>query len=188
MFTDPYACRCGHEPQHHPCVVLGCDCRSHTRVLGSDAALSNAEANLSAPSDVATHAKRETTPQRERLPSERASYTRVFRLRYEKQDGSPATMQFYFTAGVYPDGRVGEVFVTADKGGTLVRGALDMIGVLTSLLLQHGVPLQSVVDKMKGTRFPPASFTGDAEIPNCTSPLDLLAKWLEHKFLPKEQL
>jgi ribonucleoside-diphosphate reductase alpha chain len=120
------------------------------------------------------------------MPPERASYTKVFRLPYQHKDGSTDIMKFYFTVGLYDDGRVGEVFIKADKVGTLASGALDAVAIYLSMLLQAGTPLEEVLAKIKGTRFPPAGFTGEADVKNCTSPLDLLARWLEHKFLPKE--
>lgn len=124
---------------------------------------------------------------REHLPAERPSLTRVFRLRYNHSDGRPDVMQLYFTASTFEDGRPGEVFITADKGGSMARGLMDALGIMVSMLLQNGVPVEEVIRKLKGTQFPPASFTGDGEIPNCSSPLDLLARWLEARFIPKEK-
>lgn len=123
-----------------------------------------------------------TAPARRRLGDERKSVTRVFRLHYLHSDGRPDVMHLYFTAGLYDDGTLGELFVKADKTGTLASGALDAVGMTASLLLQYGVPLSVVIAKLRHTRYPPAGFTGDAEFPSCTSPLDLLAQWLERKF------
>ena len=153
------------------------------------------ETRDSAPAPVTTRDSAPATPQRntrvlatrERLPEERTSRTRVFRLQYEHKDGTPDTMHFYFTPGEYPDGRVGEVFVKADKVGSLASGLMDTIGVLLSLLLQYGVPLETVTSKLKNTRFSPSGYTRDKEIPLCTSPMDLLAKFLELRYLPKEK-
>lgn len=123
-------------------------------------------------------------PTRERLPSERKSITRTFRLAYKHSDGRPDMMRFYFTAGCYDDGRVGEVFVKADKIGTLASGALDAVCIMMSMLLQHGVPLAEILPKLRHTRFDPSGFTKDPDIPSCSSALDLLAAWLAKKFLP----
>lgn len=95
-------------------------------------------------------------------------------------------MQLYFTANLKPDGSCGEVFVTADRGGSLARGSLDATAMMMSMMLQMGVPLATLTEKLKFMRFKPDGITGDSEIPMCNSPLDLLARWLEHKFLPKE--
>ncbi len=124
---------------------------------------------------------------RERLPAERNSVTRVFRLVHFHKDGSQDQIHFYFTVGFYADGRVGEIFIKGDKTGSLASGALDQVGIMASMLLQNGIPLSVIIEKFKGTRYPPNGFTQDAEVPNCTSPVDLLARWLEFKFIPKEK-
>lgn len=122
-------------------------------------------------------------PAREHMPPERQSVTKTFRLQHT-QGGFTETIRFYITVGLHPDGRPGEVFIKADRQGSFASGILDSLGIMISLALQHGVPLATVIEKMKGSRFPPASFTGDSDVPNCTSVLDLLARWLELRFLP----
>lgn len=127
-----------------------------------------------------------TPPKRESMPATRRSITKKFKLAYVHKDGTPDVMKFYFTVGMYDDGRPGEVFVHADKTGTLASGALDAVAIMMSVALQHGVPLDVLTEKLKGMRFNPSGFTGgDPEIPSCTSPLDLLARWLELKFPPQ---
>lgn len=120
---------------------------------------------------------------RERLPTERTSYTSSFRLPYQHQDGTPDTMKLYFTIGMYEDGRLGEVFVKADKTGTLVAGVLDNAAINMSIGLQYGIPLDVYLSKMRHTRFSPSGFTKNPMLPSCSSPLDLLAQWLESKFI-----
>jgi len=126
-------------------------------------------------------------PQRERLPSERAGLTRTFRLKYIHKDGTPDEMHLYFKTGCYPDGRLGEIFITVDKVGTLASGALDNAAMMISMLLQYGVPLEVITNKLRHSRFTPNGFTGDPEIPSCSSPLDLLAQWLELKYGKKPE-
>lgn len=91
-------------------------------------------------------------------------------------------MRLYFTVSTYADGRPGELFLKADRTGTLASGVLDAVATTVSMLLQYGVPLDEITSKLRHTRYEPAGFTGDAEFPRCTSPLDLLAQWLERKF------
>lgn len=126
-----------------------------------------------------------TTPmklERKRLGVERASITKEFTLPYTHKDGKADTMKFYFTVGMYEDGTPGEVFVKADKIGSLTSGALDTCAIMMSIMLQHGIPLRMLTEKLKGTRFGPGGFTKDSMIPSCTSAFDLLARWLELKF------
>lgn len=119
---------------------------------------------------------------RDRLPTERSSVTRVFRLARTRADGREELVHFYFTAGAYADGRVGEVFVKGDKMGSLTSGALDGVATMISLMLQYGIPLEAITSKLRHTRFEPDGFTRDEEFPSCSSPLDLLAQWLTRKF------
>src|SRR5687767_8291367 len=57
---------------------------------------------------------------------------------------------------------------------------------MTSLALQHGVPLQLLVDKFTHTRFEPSGFTKNPEIPMTKSIMDYIFKWLAIKFLDRE--
>lgn len=36
---------------------------------------------------------------------------------------------------------------------------MDTVGILTSMLLQHGVKLSAIADKLKDTRFQPSGFS-----------------------------
>lgn len=127
------------------------------------------------------------TIQRKALPAERPSLVRRFELAYQHKNGDMDTMKFYFVVGMYADGTPAEVFVKADKTGTLAAGALDACAIMMSIALQHGIPLRALTEKLRGTRFGPSGFTKDPEIPSCTSPFDLLAQWLEKKFPEPEE-
>jgi ribonucleoside-diphosphate reductase alpha chain len=120
--------------------------------------------------------------ERKPLPDMRSAITRKFQLAYTRDDGTSDIMKFYFTVGLYEDGRPGEVFIKADRSGTLASGALEGIAIMMSLGLQYGIPMEALVDKLRGTRFDPSGFTKVGDIPSCTSPLDLLAKWLLQRF------
>lgn len=97
-------------------------------------------------------------------------------------DKQPGKLKFYVTAGMYPDGALGEIFIRANRVGSFMSGALDMVAMVTSLALQHGVPLASITSKMRYSRFPPNGFTGDPEFPSCASPFDLLSAFLDRRF------
>ena len=75
---------------------------------------------------------------RERLPARRASVT--FEVEH-------AGYLYSVTAGVYGDGRIGEVFVTPRlkvKSGSLVEAIARDGAIVLSLALQHGCPLETV--------------------------------------------
>lgn len=122
-----------------------------------------------------------SAPTRERLPDERRSITRTLRLKWP-EDGTD--FDTYVTCGVYPDGRLGEIFLRAGKEGETLGGVLDALATSISIGLQYGIPLEVFVNKFKALRFEPAGFTGNPEIPRVTSPLDYLFRFLEKRFLP----
>lgn len=91
-------------------------------------------------------------------------------------------MKVYFNVGVYPDGKIGEVFIKADRSGSLASGALDAVAMMMSIALQYGVPLKVLVDKLRHLRFEPEGWTQNPDYPRGSSVLDLLAQWLIKKF------
>jgi len=76
-----------------------------------------------------------------------------------------------------------EVFITASKQGSTVDGLLDAVAILISIALQSGVPLEELVDKMRGRRFEPSGLTSNPKIPTASSILDYLARFAQVKFL-----
>jgi ribonucleoside-diphosphate reductase alpha chain len=116
-------------------------------------------------------------PLRTRLPDSRESVTREFKVPFGDE-----TLEIYVTTGLYPDGKPGEMFIRADKAGSMARGAFDAVALAVSIGLQYGVPLEAFTAKLSGMRFEPAGLTGDREFPMCSSVLDLVAKWLRVRF------
>lgn len=83
---------------------------------------------------------------REKLPSRRKNWTQKVRI-----DGQT----FYLTVGEYDDGRPGEVFLSANKVGSMIRGMLDDYARSISLQLQEGIPVETVLKHMKLSNYPP---------------------------------
>ena len=110
---------------------------------------------------------------RYKLPDERASFTHKFSI---------GGHEGYITVGMYEDGSPGEIFVRMAKEGSVIAGLMDSFATSISLALQHGVPLQVLIEKFKGTRFEPSGFTGNQEIPIATSIMDYLFRWLAIRF------
>ena len=110
---------------------------------------------------------------RYKLPDERASFTHKFSI---------GGHEGYLTVGLYQDGSPGEIFVRMAKEGSVIAGLMDSFATSISLALQHGVPLQVLIEKFKGTRFEPSGFTGNQEIPIATSIMDYLFRWLNLRF------
>ncbi len=122
----------------------------------------------------------------ERLPELRPGITRKFKIPFVDEAGKPGKLKFYVTANTYPDGRLGEIFVRADKVGSFVAGMLDGFAMAFSLALQHGVPLDVLTTKMRHSKFEPAGLMPkDPDFRSCSSALDLISQWLEKNYLPK---
>jgi ribonucleoside-diphosphate reductase alpha chain len=117
------------------------------------------------------------TAVRRKLPDERESITHKFSI---------GGHEGYITVGKYEDGTAGEIFITMAKEGSTISGLMDSFATMTSLALQHGVPLQLLVDKFTHTRFEPSGFTKNPEIPMAKSIMDYIFKWLATKFLDRD--
>jgi ribonucleoside-diphosphate reductase alpha chain len=150
---------------------------SHATTRGPEQAEAEAaEAALSAESPAG--AKRAPGPYRRRLPDERPAVTHKFRV--GEQEG-------YITVGLFEDGKPGEVFITISKEGSTIRGLMDSVAVLISLALQYGVPLEDLVRKFRGVHFEPAGFTENPELPQASSLVDYIFRWLEARFVTREE-
>ena len=115
---------------------------------------------------------------RRRLPDERASRTQRFTIAGHKG---------YVTVSMFPDGGVGEIFITMAKEGSTVSGLVNSFAQVVSVALQYGVPLPVLCDKFTGIRFEPAGFTGNPEIPIATSIMDYIFRWLRLRFIDKSE-
>jgi ribonucleoside-diphosphate reductase alpha chain len=91
----------------------------------------------------------------------------------------------YITVGLYDDGRPGELFIQMAKEGSTMGGLMDTIGTLTSISLQYGVPLMTLVEKFSHQRFEPHGYTSNPKIRSASSIIDYIFRWLETEF-PKE--
>ena len=61
---------------------------------------------------------------------------------------------------------------------------MDVIGTCTSMALQYGVPLITLVDKFRHARFEPAGMTSNRDIPFAKSLIDYIFCWLGCQFIP----
>src|SRR6187551_1605919 len=113
-------------------------------------------------------------PIRHRMPDTRMSLTHRFEI---------AGHEGYITVGLYEDGQPGELFITMSKEGSTIGGLMDTVGTLTSIALQYGVPLESLVKKFAYQRFEPSGFTKNPDIRNATSITDYIFRWLACQFI-----
>ena len=90
----------------------------------------------------------------------------------------------YINVGFYPDGRPGELFITMAKEGSTIGGLMDVLGTAISIGLQYGVPLEVFVNKFAHSRFEPAGFTKNPDIPIAKSIADYIFRWMGMEFIP----
>ncbi|MFN0133575.1 MAG: adenosylcobalamin-dependent ribonucleoside-diphosphate reductase [Phycisphaerales bacterium] len=114
-------------------------------------------------------------PMRRRLPDTRKSLTHKFNV---------AGHEGYLTVGLYDDGQPGELFITMAKEGSTIGGLMDSLGTATSVALQYGVPIQSLVTKFTHQRFEPAGMTMNLDIPFAKSLVDYIFRWMGMQFIP----
>jgi ribonucleoside-diphosphate reductase alpha chain len=113
-------------------------------------------------------------PIRHRMSNTRMSLTHKFEI---------AGHEGYITVGLYEDGEPGELFIHMAKEGSTIGGLMDTVGTLTSVALQYGVPLESLVKKFAYQRFEPSGFTKNPDIRNATSITDYVFRWLGCQFI-----
>jgi len=120
-----------------------------------------------------------------RLPTERQGITHKFQIGNQ--------FQAYMNVGLYENGEPGELFLTVSDAkledhslANTMHGLLDTISILTSTALQHGIPLEALVQKFAFTRFEPAGFTNNGTVPIAHSIVDYIFRWLGARFLKKE--
>lgn len=116
-------------------------------------------------------------PVRKRLPKSRPSSTTSFTV---------GGAEGYLTAGSYPDGGLGEVFLKLGKQGSTLAGVMDAFSIAVSIGLQYGVPLESYVKKFTNVSFEPAGLTDDKDIRMAKSLVDYIFRRLALDYLPYE--
>jgi ribonucleoside-diphosphate reductase alpha chain len=120
----------------------------------------------------------EARPVRRRLPQDCRSIRHKFDI---------AGHEGYIHVGQYEDGTPGELFIKIAKEGSTISGLMDTIGILTSMALQYGVPLDVLVSKFSHVRFEPSGFTKNPEIPLAKSLIDYIFRFLGSRFLSADQ-
>ena len=108
------------------------------------------------------------------MPDTRVSITHQFEIAKHKG---------YLTVGMFEDGQPGELLVQMNKEGSTIGGLMDTVAILTSISLQYGVPLESLVKKFAYQRFEPSGSTNNPDIHNATSITDYIFRWLGCQFI-----
>ena len=129
-----------------------------------------------ADADVAAEPEKvvEYRPLRRRLPKRRTSQTTSFAV---------GGAEGYLTAGTYDDGELGEIFLKFGKQGSTLAGLMDAFSIAISIALQHGVPLETYVEKFTNLRFEPAGMTDDPDVRMAQSIMDYVFRRLALDYL-----
>ncbi|WP_068265183.1 vitamin B12-dependent ribonucleotide reductase [Janibacter limosus] len=116
----------------------------------------------------------EYRPLRRRMPKRRSSQTTSFAV---------GGAEGYLTAGTYDDGDLGELFLKFGKQGSTLAGLMDAFSIAISIALQHGVPLETYVEKFTNLRFEPAGMTDDPDVRMAQSIMDYVFRRLALDYL-----
>ena len=119
---------------------------------------------------------------REKLQEEREGITHHFTIitRNAAGDGIEE-VDGYIQTGLYPDGRVGEIFVKVGKAGEH-HAMIDQWAIAFSVALQYGAPFDDLCAKFRHARFEPSGATKNKDIPRCSSVVDYAVQWLLAKY------
>ncbi len=118
---------------------------------------------------------REHSPSpRHSLPPDRASVTHKFSI---------GGHEGYLTIGLHSSGNPGEIFIKMSKEGSTMSGMCQAFCRAFSLSIQFGLPLAEAVARFKGMRFEPMGMTNNPDIPEASSIVDYVARYLEHEFV-----
>ena len=112
--------------------------------------------------------------QRQSLPAVRDSITHKFQIMGHEG---------YLTIGLFEDGNPGEIFVKMAKEGSTLSGLVQGFCRAFSLALQYGLPLEEAVKRFKGMRFEPLGPTSNPDIPEASSIIDYVARYIEVHFV-----
>ena len=89
-------------------------------------------------------------------------------------------LKLYITTSFYEDGRLGELYVSSGRQGSLTKGLLDSISTTISEMLQYGVPPQDIARMYRGQKYEPHGFvSGHPYIKHADSISDLISKIID---------
>lgn len=117
--------------------------------------------------------RRRMVAQRRPLPNTRDSVTHKFQIMGHEG---------YLTIGLFEDGSPGEIFIKMAKEGSTLSGLVQGFCRAFSIALQYGLPLHEAVIRFKGMRFEPMGMTSNPDIPEASSIIDYVARYLELNF------
>ncbi|MDB5038510.1 MAG: hypothetical protein JWQ35_2038 [Bacteriovoracaceae bacterium] len=109
-----------------------------------------------------------------KLPKKRQGFT---------QEAKVGGHKVYLRTGEYPDGGLGEIFIDMHKEGAAFRSMMNCFAISVSMGLQHGVPLETFVEKFTFTRFEPYGAVDHPNVKYATSVIDYIFRVLGMEYL-----
>lgn len=96
----------------------------------------------------------------------------------------------YLTFGEYEDGALGEIFLDVAKAGAALRAVMDAFARTFSIALQHGTPLEVLVEANSGIGFLPNGpvESEGSEVRVCQSIIDWAMEELRWAYLGGERI
>ncbi len=89
-------------------------------------------------------------------------------------------LKLYVTTSFYEDGRLGEIYVSSGRQGSLTKGLLDSLSTTISEMLQYGVPPQDIAKMYRGQKYEPSGYvSGHPYIKYVDSISDLISKIID---------
>lgn len=89
-------------------------------------------------------------------------------------------LKLYVTASFYENGKLGEIYVSSGRQGSLTKGLLDSISTTISEMMQYGVPPEDIARMYRGQKFEPSGFvSGHPYIKHVDSISDLISKIID---------
>jgi len=111
---------------------------------------------------------------RKKLPQKRTGFT---------QEATVGGHKVFLRTGEYADETLGEIFIDMHKEGASFRSIMNCFAIAISVGLQHGVPLETFVNKFTFTRFEPYGPVNHPNIKYSTSVIDYIFRVLGMEYL-----
>ncbi|MEE9394296.1 MAG: vitamin B12-dependent ribonucleotide reductase [Planctomycetota bacterium] len=119
------------------------------------------------------HGQAPVARRRRRLPKKRHGFT---------LEATIGGQKVYLRTGEYDDGTLGEIFIDMHKEGAAFRSMMNCFAISISLGLQHGVPLDELVNVFTFTRFEPQGPVNHPNIKFATSVIDFIFRVLGYEY------
>jgi ribonucleoside-diphosphate reductase alpha chain len=96
--------------------------------------------------------------------------------------GQHVTVKGYITIGFDEENKPRELFLKMH--GSQFNGWTNTIGILISIMLQHDIPMETIVSKLEFQSFDPCGMTTHPKIRMARSIVDYVGRYLGYEFIP----